>query len=83
MENLIIQLRFNTDEFYAIFRVAFEAAYSKFATHIPNHSAWQLFHTCQVFDPKYVHAGDPLRKNIRHYNVIKEFSNPSDELLRE
>ena len=83
MENLITQLHFNPSEFYTIFRKAFEAAYSKFTAHIPNHPAQPLFFACQVFDPKYIHAGDPLRKNIRQYNSIKEFVNPSDELLRE
>jgi hypothetical protein len=83
LENLITQLQFNTNEIYSIFRVAFEAAYKKFAAHIPNHPARQLFYACQVFDPKYIHAGDLLRKNIRQYSIIKEFNNPSDELLRE
>ncbi|GBC39461.2 transcription factor E2F6 isoform X1 [Rhizophagus irregularis DAOM 181602=DAOM 197198] len=83
LENLIIQLRFNPNDFYAIFRLAFETAYSKFSAHIPNHPTRPLFHACQVFDPRYIHAGDLLRKNIRQYNIIKEFANPSDELLRE
>src|SRR5688572_309432 len=56
LENLIIQLRFNSDELYAIFRMAFEVAYSKFAMHIPNHPARPLFYACQVFDPKYIHT---------------------------
>ncbi|GBC13516.1 transcription factor E2F6 isoform X2 [Rhizophagus irregularis DAOM 181602=DAOM 197198] len=83
LENLIIQLRFNPNDFYAIFRLAFETAYSKFSAHISNHPTRPLFHACQVFDPRYIHAGDLLRKNIRQYNIIKEFANPSDELLRE
>jgi hypothetical protein len=84
LENLIIQLRFNTNELYPIFRAAFNAAYEKFTAHIPNHPSRQLFYACQVFDPKFIHNGDVLeRKNIRQYNVIKEFDNPSDELLRE
>ncbi|GBC16444.2 CGG triplet repeat-binding protein 1 [Rhizophagus irregularis DAOM 181602=DAOM 197198] len=83
LENLINSLRFNTHEFYSIFRAAFEAAYAKFAAHIPNHPARPLFHACQVFDPKFIHSGDVLRKNIRQYNKIKEFDNPSDELIRE
>ena len=37
----------------------------------------------KYFDPKFIHSGDALRKNIRQYNIIKEFDNPSDELLRE
>ncbi|EXX68674.1 hypothetical protein RirG_102990 [Rhizophagus irregularis DAOM 197198w] len=83
LENLITQLRFNPSEIYPIFQAAFEAAYEKFAAHIPNHPARQFFYSCQVFDPKFVHNGDIFRKNIRQYNFIKEFDNPSDELLRE
>lgn len=83
LEDLITQYRFNTNEFYAIFRTAFEVAYNKFVAHIPNHPSRQLFNACQVFNPKYIHAGDLLRKNIRQYSVIKEFSNPSDDLLQE
>ena len=83
MKSLITQLRFNTNELCLIFRAAFEAAYGKFSAHISNHPARQLFYSCQVFDPKFVHNEDVLRKNIRQYNAIKEFDNPSDELLRE
>ncbi len=83
LKDLITQLRFNTDEFYLIFRAAFEVAYEKFAAHIPNHPARQLFFACQVFDPKFIQSGDISRKNIRQYSAIKEFDNPSDELLRE
>ena len=83
LKNLIIQHRFNTNESCSIFQVAFETAYKKFTVHIPNHPARPLFYACQVFDPKYIHAGDLLRRNIRQYNIIKEFNNPSDELLRE
>ena len=83
MENLIIQLRFNINELCPIFQAAFNAAYEKFAAHIPNHPSRQLFYACQVFDPKFIRNGDVLRKNIWQYNMIKEFNNPSDELLRE
>ena len=83
MNNLIISLRFNTQEVYDIFRAAFEAAYSKFSAHIPNHPARSIFYACQVFDPTFIHSGDGLRKNIQKYSVIKEFDNLSDELLRE
>ncbi|CAB4427774.1 unnamed protein product [Rhizophagus irregularis] len=83
LENLIIQLRFDVNELYIIFQAAFAVAYEKFAAHIPNHPCRQLFHACQVFDPKFIRNGDALRKNIQLYNAIKEFDNPSDELLRE
>jgi len=83
LNNLIISLRFNTQELYAIFRAVFEAAYSKFSAHIPNHPARSIFYACQVFDPTFIHSGDGLRKNIQKYSVIKEFDNLSDELLRE
>ncbi|PKY57930.1 hypothetical protein RhiirA4_479378 [Rhizophagus irregularis] len=56
--------------------MAFEVAYNKFIAHIPNHPSQPLFNACQVFNPKYIHAGDLLRKNIRQYSVIKEFTNP-------
>ncbi|RGB24558.1 hypothetical protein C1646_725869 [Rhizophagus diaphanus] len=83
LENLIIQLRFNPEDFYVIFRLAFEAAYNKFAVHIPNHPARHLFYSCQVFDPKYIYNGDISQKDIWQYNAIHEFANPPDELLRE
>jgi len=83
LKNLIIQLRFDVNELYTIFRAAFAAAYGKFAAHIPNHPCRQLFYACQVFDPKFIRNGDALRKNVRQYNAIKEFDNPSDELLQE
>ena len=83
LENLITQLWFNTNELCPIFQAAFKAAYRKFAAHIPNHSAQQLFYACQDFNSKFVHNGDVLRKNIWQYNAIKEFNNLSDELLQE
>ncbi|GET01894.1 CGG triplet repeat-binding protein 1 [Rhizophagus clarus] len=83
LENLIIQHRFNTHEIYSVFRMAFEVAYDKFTAHIPNHPTRSLFFSCQAFDPKFIHFEDALRKNIRQYNAVKEFENPSDELLRE
>ncbi|RIA79478.1 hypothetical protein C1645_840580 [Glomus cerebriforme] len=63
LENLIVQLRFNPEEFYVIFRLAFEATY--------------------IFDPKYIYTGNISRRDIRQYNAIHKFANPSDELLRE
>ncbi|GES99918.1 CGG triplet repeat-binding protein 1 [Rhizophagus clarus] len=63
--------------------MAFEVAYDKFTAHIPNHPARSLFFSYQAFDPKFIHFEDALRKNIRQYNAVKEFENPSDELLRE
>ena len=83
LENLIIQLQFNINELYPIFQEAFEAAYGKFAAHIPNHPTRQLFFACQVFDPKFIQTKNVLQKNIQQYNAIKEFINPIDELLRE
>ncbi|RIA82846.1 hypothetical protein C1645_834736 [Glomus cerebriforme] len=35
LHSFIIQLRFNPDDFYAIFHSAFNLAYNKFKTHIP------------------------------------------------
>ncbi|GES89596.1 hypothetical protein GLOIN_2v1763573 [Rhizophagus clarus] len=63
--------------------MAFEVGYDKFTAHIPNHSARLLFFSCQAFDPKFIHFEDALRKNIRQYNAVKEFENPSDELLHK
>ncbi|PKC03120.1 hypothetical protein RhiirA5_424242 [Rhizophagus irregularis] len=45
----------NSDDF-----AAFEAAYAKFAAHIPNHPAQPLFHACQVFNLKFIHSGNVL-----------------------
>ena len=83
IENLIIQFQFNTNELYTIFWAAFKTVYEKFATHILNHPTQQLFKACQVFNSKFIHNGNVLRKNIRQYSAIKEFDNPSDELLWE
>ncbi|CAG8719602.1 20732_t:CDS:2 [Rhizophagus irregularis] len=44
LENLINSLQFNTHKSYFIFWAAFEAAYVKFAAHIPNHPAQPLFY---------------------------------------
>ncbi|RIA81051.1 hypothetical protein C1645_837613 [Glomus cerebriforme] len=60
-----------------------KTTYEKFAAHIPNYLAQQLFYSCQVFDPKFVHNKNVLQKNIQRYNAIKEFDNPFDELLQK
>ena len=83
MENIIYQHFFNPEEFYPIFRQAFQVAYNKFSAHIPNHSACSLFYACQVFNSQYIHLGDIQRKDIRHYSAIMELDNPSDSLLCE
>jgi len=83
IENIISQHFFNPDDFYSIFRQAFQIAYNKFSAHIPNHPARLLFDACQVFNPQYIHLGDIQRKDIRHYSAIMEFDNPSDGLLCE
>ncbi|RHZ61421.1 hypothetical protein Glove_347g8 [Diversispora epigaea] len=83
LEDLIKDLKFNPEEFYLIFREAFEVTYEKFKFHIPNHPARSLFYASQVFDPKFIHIRDITRKDIRRYNIIKEFDNPSDGLLQE
>ncbi|CAG8447827.1 9937_t:CDS:10 [Diversispora eburnea] len=80
LENLITSLKFNVEEFYIIFREAFEVACQKFKVHISNHPSHLLFHASQVFDPKYIHIGDILQKDIIRYNIIKEFDNPSDDV---
>ena len=83
IENIIRQHLFNPDDFYPIFRQAFQVAYNKFSAHIPNHPARSLFYACQVFNPQYIHLGDNQRKDIRHYSAIMELDNPSDSLLCE
>src|SRR4051794_28311056 len=83
IENIIRQHLFNPDDFYPIFRQAFQVAYNKFSMHIPNHPARSLFYACQVFNPKYIHLGDIHRKDIRHYSAIIELDNTSDGLLCE
>ena len=84
---LIIQHRFNSDDFYAIFRTAFNLAYKKFEAHIPQHPARPLFRASRIFDPLYIkmgiQVGDTSRNDIRRYSSITELSNPSDELLQE
>ena len=83
LEDLIKDLKFDPEEFYLIFQEAFGVAYEKFKLHIPNHPARSLFYASQVFDPKFIHIRDITRKDIRRYNIIKEFDNPSDGLLQE
>lgn len=83
LEDYIINQRFNPLDFYPIFRDAFQVAYKKFSNHIPHHPARNIFQACRVFDPAYLHANDILRKDIRRYAAIKEFENPSDDLIRE
>ncbi|GBC01873.1 hypothetical protein RclHR1_04360018 [Rhizophagus clarus] len=83
IKNIIRQHLFNPDDFYPIFRQAFQVAYNKFSAYIPNHPARSLFYACQVFNPQYIHLGDIQRKDIRHYSVIMELDNPSDSLLYE
>ncbi|RHZ82835.1 hypothetical protein Glove_103g129 [Diversispora epigaea] len=68
-EDLIKDLKFNPEEFYLIFQEAFEVAYEKFKLHIPNYPAHSLFYASQRYHTK----------DIRRYNIIKEFDNPSDE----
>ena len=85
--SLITQLQFNPEDFYTIFRSAFNAAYKKFEMHIPQHPARPLFRASRIFDPLYMKVGiqvrDTSRNDIRRYSIITELGNPSDELLRE
>ena len=83
LDNTIILNHFNPSEFYPIFRSAFEVARSKFNNNIPSHPARLLFQAAQVFDPRYILLGPIERKNLRHYRIIKELTNPSDELICE
>lgn len=87
MHDLITQYLFNPDDFYNIFRSAFNLAYNKFTAHIPQHPARSLFRASRVFDPLYIKVGiqigDTSRNDIRQYSAIMELCTPSDELLRE
>ena len=58
-------------------------AYEKFSAHIPSHPGWSLFHTCQIFDPKFIQLCNIAQKDIHQYNIIRELNNPSDDLLNE
>ncbi|RHZ82876.1 hypothetical protein Glove_103g305 [Diversispora epigaea] len=82
-QNTITQYQFNPDDFYPIFRSAFNSAYKKFATHILQHPTRSLFHSSQIFDPLYlkigIHTGDTSHGDIRQYSAITKLSNPSDE----
>jgi hypothetical protein len=83
LHELILRLHFDHREFYTVFRAAFEAAFSKFSLHIPNHPGRELFRACRAFDPVFIHLGDIQRRNIRLYSAITPFNNPSHELLHE
>jgi len=69
--------------FYSIFWEAFEKAYTEFTMHISNHPSCSLFKACQVFDPIYFKYQNLNHKDLCQYFAIKEFENPSDQLLRE
>ena len=58
-------------------------AHQKFAAHIPSHPGHPLFRACQIFDPKLIRFIDLTQRDIRQYNIIKEFNNPSNDLLDE
>ncbi|RGB27106.1 hypothetical protein C1646_799443 [Rhizophagus diaphanus] len=85
LHSLITQLYFNPDDFYSIFRSAFNSAYTKFEAHIPQHPVCSLFCASRVFDPLYIkmgiQTGDLSRNDIRRYSIITKFCNLSDELL--
>ncbi|GBC17893.1 hypothetical protein GLOIN_2v1761146 [Rhizophagus irregularis DAOM 181602=DAOM 197198] len=83
IENIIQQHLFNPNDFYPIFRQAFQVAHDKFSAYIPNHPARSLFNACQVFNPQYIHLGNIQKKDIRHYSAIMELDNPSNGLLCE
>src|SRR3954447_3131932 len=83
LDSLIINYHFRTNDFYPIFQQAFNMAYEKFAAHIPSHPGRPLFRVCQIFNPKFIHFSDITRKDIRHYNIITELDNLSNDLLDE
>jgi hAT family C-terminal dimerisation region len=83
LEDLINSLGFGSNDFYPIFRNAFEVAYNKFSVHIPQHPGRALFQACQIFIPSFFHTSDTLRKDIRHYNAITELQNINNELILE
>ncbi|RHZ85238.1 hypothetical protein Glove_69g55 [Diversispora epigaea] len=87
LQSLITQYNYNPNDFYIIFRAAFDSAYNKFKVHIPQHPARSLFRASRVFDPLFlkigIQTGDTSCSDIRRYSAIMELSNPSDELLRE
>jgi hypothetical protein len=83
LEDLITSFNFNPNEFYPIFQHAFEVAYNKFSIHIPQHPGRELFKACQIFNPFLFLISNTLRKDIRHYSIITELQNPSNELIIE
>jgi hypothetical protein len=87
LNDLITRFNFNLEEMNSIFRLAFVAAYNKYAAHIPQHPARSLFQACRIFNPLYIkignQVGDITRRDIRQYSAIIELNNPSHELLRE
>ncbi|RHZ81265.1 hypothetical protein Glove_122g30 [Diversispora epigaea] len=87
LQSLITQYNYNPNDFYIIFRAAFDSAYNKFKVHIPQHPARSLFRASRVFDPLFlkigIQTGDTSCSDICRYLAIMELSNPSDELLRE
>lgn len=83
LEEQITSLGFNPNDFYPIFQNAFEVAYTKFSAHIPQHPGRAIFKACQIFNPFLFLISNTLRKDIRHYDTIIEFQNPSNKLIIE
>lgn len=83
IDEIITNNGFQPSEFYPIFQNAFAKAYLKFSVHIPSHPGRPLFYACQIFNPKFIHAGGVNQRNLRHYEIISELNNPSDTLLNE
>jgi len=81
LEDQIISLDFNPNEFYPIFQNAFKITYDKFSIHISQHPKQTLFKACQIFNPFLFLTLNALRKDIHHYSTIIELQNPSNELI--
>ncbi|RIA81206.1 hypothetical protein C1645_837370 [Glomus cerebriforme] len=61
-------LRFNPDDFYAIFHSAFNSVYKKFKTHISQYLAHSLFRACSITE-----FSNPSDELLQEWVIYCEF----------
>lgn len=76
------KLNTEPDLFFSLFRSAYQAAYNKFSEHISNHPTRPLFQETRIFDPRFILLST-ISHNIASYSYIREFANPSVDLVQE
>ncbi|RIA88382.1 hypothetical protein C1645_877439 [Glomus cerebriforme] len=75
LHTLIMELQFNPDNFYTIFRSVFNSAYKKFEMHIPQHPAYPLFHASLITE-----LGNPSDELLHEWAI---YCNSVNEIVEE